>query len=91
MEKELLGKHRPAMEKERYMMKKCIKTLEVGGSLCRKELKIQGARKRGECRDHEKRVQSAEVPSQWFHGATWLQNLMEQKMKAARRRQRRGP
>ena len=42
------------------MMKKCIITFEVRGSLGGKERKIQGPRRRRECRDHEKRVQSAQ-------------------------------
>ena len=60
MEKELLGKHRPAMKKERSMMKKYIITVEGRGGLGGKERKIQGPRRTRECCDHEKRVQSAQ-------------------------------
>ena len=42
MEKELLGKRRPAMKKERSKLKNRIKTLEEGGGVGGQERKTEG-------------------------------------------------
>ena len=69
------------------MMKKCIITFEGRGSLCRKELKIQGARERENVviTRREFRVLKDDFHGGGFKAQRGLQNLMEQTMKAARR------